>query len=197
MRAIGTRLTAAAAVLFVTMLAAEASAQGMVSPFIGSTFGGPSRGGCEAILECEKGSTTFGVGLGALGSIFGFELDLGYTKAFLGETEDGSSGLLTVMGNVIVGPKFGPVQPYVVGGLGMLKLNVDLDLESLLEDSETKLAWDFGGGIMIFFGDNVGVRGDFRYFRTLQDFEFLSVISIEEGLELDFSRATAAVVFKF
>lgn len=189
--------TAAAAVLFVVMLAAETSAQGFISPFIGATSGGPTLT-CAALSDCEKGSTTFGVGLGTIGGFFGFEFNLGYTKAFLGElSEDQSSGLLTAMGNIIVGPKLGPVQPYAVGGLGILKLNVDLDLESLLENSETKFAWDAGAGIIIFFGQNIGVRGDLRYFRTLQDFEFLPLLSLEEGPELDFTRATAAVVFKF
>ena len=190
------RLIAAAAFLAL-IPAADASAQGIVSPFLGSTFSGPALA-CGSLTGCEEGSTTYGVGLGTLGSFFGFELDLGYTKAFLGEVdEEESSSMLTVMGNLIVGPKIGPVQPYGVGGLGMLKLSVDPGLSALLEDSETKLAWDLGGGIIVFFGEHVGVRGDIRYFRTLQDFDFLPLLSAGGGAKMDFNRATAAVVFKF
>jgi hypothetical protein len=79
----------------------------------------------------------------------------------------------------------------------MLKLSVDSSISSLLEDSETKLAWDLGGGIIIFFGDHVGVRGDIRHFRTLQDFDFLPLLSVDDGAKIDFNRASAAVVFKF
>ena len=187
----------AAAALLAILPAANASAQGIISPFIGSTFNGPALA-CASITGCEEGSTTFGVGLGTLGGFFGFELDLGYTKAFLGEIdEEDTSSMLTVMGNLIVGPKIGPVQPYGVGGLGMLKLSVESSISSLLEDSETKLAWDLGGGIIIFFGEHVGVRGDLRHFRTLQDFDFLPLLSVGDGAKIDFNRASAAVVFKF
>ena len=197
MRSIYTRGLAAVIVVAAQLVASEASAQGFLSPYIGSTFSGPALA-CASITGCEEGKTTFGVGLGTLGNVFGFELDLGYTKGFLGETEDEatSSGLLTVMGNVMIGPKIGPVQPFVLGGLGMLKLNVDLDVSSILEDSETKLAWDLGGGVIIFFGDHVGIRGDLRHFRTIQDFDFLPLLSVDSE-SLSFNRASAALVLKF
>ena len=49
--------------------AAPARAQGFVSPFIGYNFGGDS--GCVEITNCEDKNLNWGVGVGALGSIFG------------------------------------------------------------------------------------------------------------------------------
>jgi opacity protein-like surface antigen len=189
-----TILLASLVILASMTFTTTASAQGFISPFIGSTIDDTELG-CSLIVDCEDKSTTFGVALGALGNMFGFEFDLGYTKAFFGETSTESSNLLTVMGNGMFAPKIGPVQPYVLAGIGLLKTNVEFTPSALLDTDETKLGWDVGGGLMIFFGEHVGVRGDLRYLHAFQDFEF-SGISIE-GTKLDLGRASAAVVFKF
>jgi opacity protein-like surface antigen len=177
-------------------LTPPASAQGFISPFIGATIDETDLG-CEAIVDCEDKRTTFGVAFGSLGNIFGFELDLAYTKAFFGETsDDASSGLLTVMGNVMLAPKIGPAQPYVLAGLGLIKTNVEFNPSSLLETDQNKFGWDIGGGLMIFFGDHVGIRGDLRYFHAFQDFDVPGLPAID-GTKLDLGRASAAIVFKF
>ena len=49
-------------------------AQGFVSPLIGYDFGGDS--GCPEITGCEDKKLNVGVGLGTLGAVFGFELDI-------------------------------------------------------------------------------------------------------------------------
>jgi hypothetical protein len=36
----------------------------------------------------------------------------------------------------------------------------------------TEVAWNFGGGLMVFFGTHAGIRGDIRYFRTFQRVDF-------------------------
>jgi opacity protein-like surface antigen len=191
-----TRRLLLAAVLFVTTLAGQASAQGFISPYIGSTFSKPPLDACTAASGCEDGKRTIGVGLGTLGRIFGAEFDIGYTKAFFGETGDtASSGLMTIMGNVMVAPKIGPVQPYVLGGIGVLRLHVDSVTSTFTDNDESKLAWDVGGGVILFFGGHIGVRGDIRHFRALQDVELLAVTI--QGTDLRFNRASAAVVLKF
>jgi opacity protein-like surface antigen len=67
---------------------------------------------------------------------------------------------------------------------------------------QNQFGWDLGGGLMIFFGEHIGVRGDVRYFHAFQVLDFLNLppslpIPGLGGKKLDYGRAAAAVVFKF
>jgi opacity protein-like surface antigen len=62
------------------------------------------------------------------------------------------------------------------------------------DTDQNDFGWDVGGGLMIFFGDNIGIRGDVRYFHSV---ELLNVLGFETNTKLDFGRASGAVVFKF
>jgi opacity protein-like surface antigen len=189
------RLIRVAAMALVAWMAVPsiASAQGYVSPLIGYDFGGDS--GCPEITNCEDRNLNWGVAVGSLGSVLGSELELAYAKNFFGEIPGVSSSVLTLMGNGMIAPRFGPVQPYWLIGLGLMKTNVEFSTASLLENSENHFAWDTGGGLMVFFGQNVGVRGEIRYFHAFQDLEILG-ISIA-NTKLDYGRAAAGVVFRF
>ena len=95
----------------------------------------------------------------------------------------------------MLAPKFGPVQPYGLFGLGLIKSNVEFTPSSLLDEDNNNFGWDVGGGLMIFFGDHVGIRGDIRHFHAFQD---LSLLAFRlEQTKLDFGRAAGALVFKF
>ena len=61
-------------------LPTSARAQGFVSPLIGFDFGGDS--GCPEITGCEDKKLNVGVGLGTLGPIVGFELDISVRQGF-------------------------------------------------------------------------------------------------------------------
>ena len=95
---------------------------------------------------------------GGLGSILGSELEFAYAKNFFGDIPGVSTSVLTLMGNGMVAPRFGPVQPYWLIGLGLMKTHVDFSATTI-EQSENHFAWDTGGGLIIFFGRNVGARG--------------------------------------
>lgn len=179
--------------LMLTTTSNAASAQGFISPLIGFDFGGDS--GCPEISTCEDKNLNIGVGVGSLGNVIGSELEFGYARDFFGEIPNVSSSVLTLMGNVMLAPRFGPAQPYALVGLGLIKTNVDFSTAGLLETSNNHFGWDVGGGLMIFFSDNVGIRGDLRYFHAFQDLEVLGI-----GLgstKLDFGRAAAGVIFRF
>ena len=185
-------------ILFLTLLISVASvvpanAQAFVSPFIGYNFGGDS--GCPEITNCDDKNLNWGVGVGSLGSIFGAELEFSYATDFFGDTPGVNSSVLTLMGNVLLAPKFGPVQPYGLVGLGLVKTNVELEAASLLENDNNNLGWDIGGGLFIFFSDHVGIRGDIRYFHAFQDLELFDLAL--GAVKLDFGRAAGALVFKF
>jgi opacity protein-like surface antigen len=187
-------LRSAAIALLVWIAApASASAQGYISPLIGFNFGGDS--GCPEITNCEDKNLNWGVAVGSLGSILGSELELAYAKNFFGEIPGVESSVLTLMGNVMVAPRFGPAQPYWLIGLGLMKTNVDFSAASLLDSDKNHFAWDTGGGLIIFLGPHVGVRGELRYFHAFQDLDILGITLANE--KLDYGRAAAGVVFRF
>ena len=185
----------AVALLLSLATATTASAQGFVAPFIGYDFSGDS--GCAELFDsdCEGRHTNFGVSVGVLGGLFGFELDFGYAPNFFGESTDQNSNVLTLMGNFMIGPKIGPVQPYALAGLGLIKTDFEFSEFPALDSDNNKFGYDLGGGMMIFFSDHVGIRGDVRYFHSLQKLELIG-ISLD-GTNIDFGRGSAAVVFKF
>ena len=186
--------TGALAALFFLSAANQASAQAYISPFIGYNFGGDS--GCPEVDDCEDKTRNLGVSFGSLGSVLGSELEFSYIDSFFGETPGVSSSVLTLMGNVMIAPKFGAVQPYGVIGVGLIKTHAETTVGGLLDSSNNHFGWDIGGGIIGFFGDHFGVRGDFRYFHAFQDLEILN-LPIFDGEKLDFGRLSGGVVFKF
>lgn len=171
----------------------EASAQGFISPLIGYNFGGDS--GCPEITDCEDKKLNIGVAFGKLGPVLGFETELAFIDNFFGVTPILQSNVLTLMGNVMLAPKIGPVRPYGVVGLGLIKTNVEFTSASLLDVNNNNFGWNLGGGVMFFFGEHVGIRGEIRHFHAFQDLEILG-IPIGDT-KLDFGRAAAGVVFTF
>ena len=173
--------------------ASAARAQGFISPFIGFNFGGDA--GCPEITGCKDKNLNLGVGIGAMGNLVGTELEFGYAKNFFGEVPGLSSNVLTLMGNVMLAPKLGPVRPFVLAGVGLIKSHAELTGPGLLETDNNQFGWNVGGGLMAFFGDHVGVRGDIRYFHSFQDLPFFGLALSDQ--KLDFGRASAGLVFKF
>ena len=174
--------------------ATPSAGQAFISPFVGYNFGGDA--GCPELTGCENKNLNIGFAVGSLGSVIGTELEFGYARDFFGEAPGVSSSVLTLMGNFLLAPRFGPVQPYALAGVGLIKSNVELTVSELLESDNNHLGWDLGGGLMVFFGDHVGVRGDIRYFHAFQDFEGL-LSFLGDGRKLDFGRGSASVVFRF
>jgi opacity protein-like surface antigen len=99
------------------------------------------------------------------------------------------------MSNVMLVPKIGAVRPYVEGGIGLMKTHVDLTTTSVFTVSNNGLGWDVGGGVIGFIGDHVGLRGDLRYFRSLQDLTVLGFTL--SSSKLNYERASVGVVLKF
>src|SRR6478752_7198056 len=121
-------MRAAAIALVALMLvgrAAPVRAEGFVSPFVGYNFGGDS--GCPQISNCDDKRLNAGVAIGALGSIFGFEEEFGYAKDFFGSAPNLDSSVLTVMSNLMLVPNLGPVRPYALVGLGLVKTHVSFN----------------------------------------------------------------------
>jgi opacity protein-like surface antigen len=174
------------------LTSAPASAQGYISPFIGFDYGGNS--GCPTATGCEDKDSNLGVAGGKLGSIAGAEVELGYARNFFGDTPGVDANVLTLMTNIIVGPKIGAIRPFVLGGVGLIKSHVEFTAGSLL-DSSNDFGWNIGGGVMLMFGDHVGVRGDVRRFKSFSDLDILGFSLSDE--KLTFNRASAGLVLAF
>jgi opacity protein-like surface antigen len=182
------------AALFVVGASNEVRAESYISPLIGFNFGGDSV--CPTVTECEDKRLNAGVGLGRLGAVLGYETEFAYARDFFGSGPDLSSSVLTVMGNVMLVPAIGPVRPYALVGLGFIKSHVEFTPAAVLTTDNTDFGWDIGGGVFIFLGEHVGVRGDIRHFHS---FEELNIAGITAGddTNLAFGRASASLVLKF
>jgi opacity protein-like surface antigen len=193
----------------VTLSPGTAAADWYLTPYVGGVFGGNADFGDfddDFDDETER-RINFGAALGWMGNgIVGFEADFSWTPNFFENTvgdEDfdfGDSNVTSLMGNLVVGAPFGGqtgpgIRPYASGGIGLLRTQVDGG--DLFDDlSRNDLGVNVGGGVHGFFSDNVGIRGDIRYFRSLQDDEADDEFDL--GLaDFDFWRATVGVTFRF
>ncbi len=171
------------AVLILVMLSpAPARAEGLFKLFLGTSNGEGSNG------------TTYGLGLGALaGGIFGFEVDFGISPDFLGAgVED--SNLVTIMGNLVLAVPVGVVRPYVSSGLGLVRFSVTSPSD-LLDFDSNDFGVNMGGGVEGFLTNNIGVIGDFRYFRSVE--KDSAALDFSFGGRFNFWRATAGLTFAF
>ena len=178
----------------------DARADGLIVPHVGINFGGDS--GSELSNAFDAKRLNWGVSfLWMGGGVVGVEGDFGYSPDFFGKTDIGGSSVLSAMGNLVVGVPFGGqkgfgVRPYGLVGLGVIRANGDA-FDNPLSFNENKIAWDFGGGVLVFFASHVGIRGDLRYIRTVEAADFLSIGASAEAGHLDFTRGSLGFVFRF
>ena len=188
---------------------AKASADWLFTPYFGVNWGGTAgftdfAGDFEDEFERKMnfGASLSWMGAGALG----FEVDFGYSPNFFqnttgdGDFEFGDSNVTTLMANLKVGAPFGGqsgggIRPYASGGLGLIKSRID-DADDLFEVNSTDWGLNVGGGVAGFFSDKLGVQGDVRYFRSLQDNEPDDEFDVALG-SFSFWRGTVGLVFRF
>jgi hypothetical protein len=193
-------LTRMLAVAFVLIIGtpALARADGLIIPFVGVNFGGDS--GKELSEAIDANRVNWGVSFGYMGGgVFGAEGDIAYSPDFWGKTDVGGSSTLSVMGNLLLGIPFGGqsgfgVRPYGLVGVGVIRTRVDAF--NVVQIDENQAAWNFGGGLLMFFGP-VGVRADVRYFRTFSAVDFLNLDILDERGSVDFARGSAGLVLRF
>jgi hypothetical protein len=187
------------AALVLALSPATAGADWLFTPNIGAGFGGNANTGEHL---------TYGASIGWMGAgIIGWEADLSYTPEFFeGDNDDadllntGDSNVTTVMGNVLVGVPIGGqtgggVRPYFVGGAGLLKSRVE-DADALFEVDNNDFGINVGGGVMGFMTDNVGFRGDIRYFRAFSEDDGNDDVDFDLS-DFDFWRGTVGVTFRW
>ncbi len=189
-----------AAALMIFAAPSPARAEGFVSPWIGVNFGNnPFENLDEDVAD--GGRTSYGVTAGYMGAgIIGGEFDFGYSPSFFGDDSDfGSNNVLTAMGNVIIGIPIGGtrgagVRPYVTAGLGLIRTSYG-PIDDFDAVSNNDFGYNLGAGIMGYFATHVGIRGDVRYFRSLQDNSSGGDVDFDLG-SFHFWRASIGLVIK-
>jgi opacity protein-like surface antigen len=199
--------------LFVlTLVPVSASAQSwFVSPFVGANFGGSASFGDfpDANDEVER-RLDLGATIGWNPNVVGFEVDFGWSPNFFEDTagdrnfDFGDSNVTTLMTNLLISaPPGSGLRPYLSSGLGLIRANVSGG--SLFNDLSTNdLGVNIGAGLNGQFTDNVGIRGDVRYFRGLEQREDDDPIEDDDlfdenfGFEnFSFWRGTVGLLFRW
>jgi opacity protein-like surface antigen len=184
--------TAAAAALMAAPT--QARAEGYVTPWVGSNWGS----------DISNGRAAFGINAGGMGAgIIGGEVDFGYSPSFFGTKNDfGNNSVLDLMGNVIIGIPIGgtygaSVKPFVTAGVGLLRTQIDGGTLANVSSSDNMFGWNAGAGVMGYFNNHVGLRGDIRYLRGFEDLNTgNTVIDLSGNNNLRFWRVSAGVVLK-
>lgn len=182
---------AVCATALVTLAAVPARAQGFITPYIGYNYGGDSDH-CVSLRNCEDRQVNWGVAIGKTGGVMGFEEDFAYAKNFFGKTEGADNAVITVMSNLMIVIPAGPIQPYGLIGLGLIRSHAKLDT-SVFNVTKNALGYDIGAGINIFPVRSFGIRGDIRHMKTLSDL----TLGIFNDDKLSFWRASLGLTLRF
>src|SRR5262245_25863070 len=144
------KLLIATAATVLVMAPTSARADGYVSPWAGVQFGS----------SADNGRGSFGVTAGGMGAgVIGGEIDFGYSPSFFGTKNDfGNNTVLNLMGNLIIGIPVGGqhgagIRPFVTGGIGLLRTQIDGGTLARVSSKNNMLGWNAGGGVMGYFND--------------------------------------------
>jgi hypothetical protein len=181
--------------------AAEAHADWLITPFIGTSFASET-----TFLTFEEGAgsrMTLGVSVALLGTgILGIEADVGHTpKFFEGDDPLGlilSSRVTTVGGNVVLAAPLAltreSLRPYLVGGLGLLQARVN-NAGSLFPLEEDRLGLTIGAGAIGFVSERTGLRFDLRHVKAISGPD--GPLARDGVSRLSFWRATAGLTIRY
>ena len=156
-----------------------------------------------AKLDRQQHKAGYGVAFGGFGRIVGGETEIAFYPEVIDNSANGltKSKVISFSAGMLIGPTVGPAKPYFAFGAGNLNLNVtgisSIAVPNPESISNNYFTFNAGGGVMGYFSDHLGVRGDLRYFRAfgikLEDLE-------DAGLSFDkfnFWRASFGLVVKF
>jgi hypothetical protein len=190
---------------FITLFyPASASADWLISPFVGVKFGGEicptSCPGVNDLVDPEDATGlkkfTFGASGGWLSDgVLGFEGDFAYIAGYFDRGTDPtvtSSKAYTLMGNVILAVPVAisrdGLRPYLVGGIGFVRWTRK-NPDDVFNASALQPALEFGGGALGRLTNRSSVRFELRRIAGRDDPDL--------GYGLSFWRATVGVAFRY
>jgi opacity protein-like surface antigen len=94
------------------------------------------------------------------------------------------------MTNLLVGVGIGPIHPYGLAGVGLIRPHVSTPGFS---GENNGFGWDLGGGLTISVAPHIGIRGDVRHFHTADNVD----LPFFTSQHLDFYRASAGLAIRF
>jgi hypothetical protein len=201
-----TSLTAVRRVLLLTGFflctgGVNARADFLVTPFIGSAFGGST-----TLLDLDTGAAsakhwTFGGSAAWLSDqVLGVEADFAMVPGFF--ENSGGTGLITgsrvttLTGNVLAALPLSvsreSLRPYITGGLGLIHATAD-DLIGLNESGDW-LGLQVGAGAIGLISERTGVRFDLRHSRALSRD---TTLRGERTSKLSFWRAAVGFTLRY
>lgn len=189
------------AAVFLCAGGVEARADFLITPFIGSAFGGRT-----TLFDLDIGAAsakhwTFGGGAAWLSDqVLGVEADFAMVPGFFeNSSETGlitGSRVTTLTGNVLAALPLSvsreSLRPYVTGGLGLIHATAD-DFIGLNESGDW-LGLQLGAGAIGLISDRTGVRFDLRHFRALSRD---TTLRGERASKLSFWRATVGFTLRY
>ncbi len=192
------------ALMCLVLAPAPARADWLLSPYLGTTFGSELTDSENTDNEFAN-KLNYGVALTFMGGgIIGFEIDFAYAPEFFEANDEDldfldDSNLTTIMANLVVGAPIGGqtgpgFRPYAAGGIGLMRANLESAGDLFDDISDNSFGINVGGGVIGFLSNNIGLRGDLRYFQSLSD--------IGDNLDFDLGtfrywRGTGGIVFRF
>ena len=180
------------------LLPVTAFGQAQLTLFVGGNFGGSTDVALDESIR-DASQLDFGARLGLFtGGLFSLEFEYGHTPNFYGKgTVFDSSSVKTFMGSLVLGFPSGPVRPYAVAGLGVIKRTLEYTQgqgQAQVDVTDSRAAYTLGAGLNIFFSQHVGINGDFRYFRNLAAGNVILDMADDT---FNYARGTIGVTFKF
>lgn len=187
------------------LLPASANAQSWYfSPYFGGNFGGNADFGTFPNADdAVERRMDFGASIGWVPKVVGLEFDFGFSPNFFENTagdqnfQFGKNNVSTAMLNAVVGAAPGSgFRPYASAGVGLIRASVQSATGLFNDLSTNDLGVNVGAGVGAQFTDNVGIRGDVRYFRSLQDNTATNDFDLSLG-SFDFWRGTVGLTFRW
>jgi hypothetical protein len=186
---------------------APASADWLVSPFLGLKFGGE---GCpcpgvplDRLVDSEEAAGlrkfTFGASFGLLTpGVLGVEVDFAHIPGYFNREEAlntvEASSVVTLMGDVLIAVPEAisrdGLRPFIVAGVGWMRVSREaLGRISIVDPTINRLAMNIGGGAIGRVTNRSSLRFELRHFRDLG--------TPETDLSLSYWRATAGITFRY
>ena len=193
----------AAIAAFVMLLPAPASAERIFTAFLGAVPDAET-GFLDLAQAVGQTKSVWGVSVGTINNVFGWELDASASPGFFSGNGDrpeivSGSQASTVMLNAVFTVPRGwvgaAVRPYGVVGAGLVKVRID-DVSGLFPTDTLLGGMDIGGGVIALPWRRLGARADARYVRSQRKDDAEATLGFGPAF-LDFWRVSAGVVVRF